>query len=68
MKDGIGVVIGEENTAPELQNCSMVLSSSSDEGTRTILGVIGPKRMNYARVISVLDSVLCDMEGAEGDE
>jgi heat-inducible transcriptional repressor len=68
MKDGIGVVIGEENTAPELQNCSMVLSSSSDEGTRTILGVIGPKRMNYARVISVLDRVLCDMEGAEGDE
>jgi heat-inducible transcriptional repressor len=68
MKDGIGVVIGEENAAPELQNCSMVLSSSTDEGTRTILGVIGPKRMNYERVISVLDRVLRDMEGAEGDE
>ncbi|MDR3164957.1 MAG: heat-inducible transcriptional repressor HrcA [Synergistaceae bacterium] len=68
MKDGIGVVIGEENAAPELQNCSVVLSSSSDEGTRTILGVIGPKRMNYERVISVLDRVLCDIESGEGDE
>ncbi|MDR1579886.1 MAG: heat-inducible transcriptional repressor HrcA [Synergistaceae bacterium] len=68
MKDGIGVVIGEENAAPELQNCSMVFSSSSDEGARTILGVIGPKRMNYERVIAVLDRVLCDMGGVEGDE
>jgi heat-inducible transcriptional repressor len=60
-KDGIGVIIGDENTAPELENCSVVLSSSSTEGTRTILGVIGPKRMNYERVISVLDRVLRDV-------
>jgi heat-inducible transcriptional repressor len=68
IRDGIEVVIGEENAAPELQNCSVVLSSSSDGGTRTMLGVIGPKRMNYERVISVLDRVLCNMAGAEGDE
>jgi heat-inducible transcriptional repressor len=61
-KDGIGVIIGDENKAPELENCSVVLSSTSTEGARTILGVIGPKRMNYERVISVLDRVLRDME------
>jgi heat-inducible transcriptional repressor len=61
-KDGFGVIIGDENGAPELENCSVVLSSSSSEGARTILGVIGPKRMNYERVISVLDRVLRDME------
>ena len=60
-KDGIGVIIGDENMVPEFENCSVVLSSSSTEGTRTMLGVIGPKRMNYERVISVLDRVLRDM-------
>jgi heat-inducible transcriptional repressor len=73
-KDGIGVIIGDENRTPELENCSVVLSSSSAEGTRTTLGVIGPKRMNYERVISVLDKVLRDMgevsekPDGEGDE
>jgi heat-inducible transcriptional repressor len=62
-KDGIGVIIGEENQVPELENCSLVMSSASAEGTRTMLGVIGPKRMNYERVISALDRVLCDIEG-----
>jgi heat-inducible transcriptional repressor len=60
-KDGIGVIIGEEHDVPELENCSVVFSSSSSEGQRTMLGVIGPKRMNYERVIAVLDRVLQDM-------
>jgi heat-inducible transcriptional repressor len=62
-RDGIGVIIGEENMVPELKNCSVILSSSSTDRTRTMLGVIGPKRMNYERVITVLDRVLRDMEG-----
>jgi heat-inducible transcriptional repressor len=72
-KDGIGVIIGEENAVPELKNCSVILSSSSTDRTRTMLGVIGPKRMNYERVIAVLDRVLGDMEviaendGGEGE-
>jgi heat-inducible transcriptional repressor len=71
--DGTCVIIGDENAAPEFENCSVVLSSSSSEGTRTTLGVIGPKRMNYERVISVLDRVLRDMveisekQDGEGD-
>jgi len=64
-KDGIGVIIGDENQAPELENCSVVLSSSSTEGTRTMLGVIGPKRMNYERVIAALDRVLCGIDGLD---
>jgi heat-inducible transcriptional repressor len=60
-KDGIGVVIGEEHDVPELENCSVVLSSYGSEGERTVLGVIGPKRMNYERVISILDRVLQDV-------
>jgi heat-inducible transcriptional repressor len=59
--DGIGVMIGEENDQPELEDFSVVLSSSSSEGERTMLGVIGPKRMNYEKVISMLDGVLQDL-------
>ncbi|MDR1482365.1 MAG: heat-inducible transcriptional repressor HrcA [Synergistaceae bacterium] len=59
--DGIGVIIGEEHDVPELENCAVVFSSSSTEGQRTTLGIIGPKRMNYEKVISVLDRVLHDM-------
>jgi heat-inducible transcriptional repressor len=63
VSDGIEVIIGEENRVPELENCSVVLSSSSSGGQQTILGVIGPKRMNYERVISALDKVLRDIAG-----
>jgi len=57
-EDGIKVVIGEEHGVPELSDCSLVLSSASSEGAQTVLGVIGPKRMNYEKVISVLDGVM----------
>lgn len=59
--DGIDVIIGEEHDMPELENCSVVMSTSSTEGQQTMLGVIGPKRMNYEKVISVLDRVLADI-------
>ncbi|MDR1511127.1 MAG: heat-inducible transcriptional repressor HrcA [Synergistaceae bacterium] len=67
-KDGIGVIIGEENMVPELKNCSVILSSSSTDRTRTMLGVIGPKRMNYERVIAALDRVLSEMEGTSEND
>lgn len=59
--NGLGVIIGEEHEVPELENCSVVLSTSSSEGEQTMLGVIGPKRMNYEKVISILDRVLQDI-------
>ena len=59
--EGIKVVIGEEHEMPEMRNCSVVMFSTTTEGERTMLGVIGPKRMNYEKVISVLDRVLQDL-------
>lgn len=70
--DGIGVIIGEEHDVPELENCSVVMSTSTNDGERTMLGVIGPKRMNYEKMIAILDRVLSDItedaaEGRSGD-
>ncbi len=52
----ITIRIGPENQVPELNDCSIVTASYrvGDQSTGT-LGIIGPTRMNYNRVISVLD-------------
>ena len=54
----ISIRIGPENQVPELNDCSIVTASYrvGDHSTGT-LGIIGPTRMNYNRVISVLDFV-----------
>ncbi len=52
----ITIRIGPENGRPELNDCSIVTASYrvGDHSNGT-LGIIGPTRMNYNRVISVLD-------------
>ncbi len=52
----VTIRIGPENGVPELNDCSIVTAhyrvGDNSSGT---LGIIGPTRMNYNRVISVLD-------------
>ncbi|MCD6358354.1 MAG: heat-inducible transcription repressor HrcA [Dehalococcoidia bacterium] len=52
---GVQVIIGTENTDSALKKCSLVLSAyNSGKGTSGIVGVIGPTRMRYHRVISAV--------------
>ncbi len=53
---GVKVIIGRENQAEVLQDYSIVVSQYGlpEEATGTI-GVIGPTRMPYVRVISAID-------------
>lgn len=52
----VTIRIGPENQMPALNDCSIVTASYrvGDHSNGT-LGIIGPTRMNYNRVISVLD-------------
>lgn len=52
----VTIRIGPENQEPALNDCSIVTASYrvGDHSSGT-LGIIGPTRMNYNRVISVLD-------------
>lgn len=52
----VTIRIGPENGVPELSDCSIVTAHYrvGDDSSGT-LGIIGPTRMNYNRVISVLD-------------
>ncbi len=55
---GLEVKIGQENKLKEMENCSIVFSTYSvDNRAYGKIGVIGPTRMQYTRVISTLDCV-----------
>lgn len=50
--------IGSENEAPEFQDCSIVTATyHAGSGTNGTLGIIGPTRMNYQRVLAVLNTM-----------
>ncbi len=54
--DGIQIFIGEESGYQMLDNCSIVTAPYSvDDDVVGVLGVIGPTRMAYERVIPIVD-------------
>jgi heat-inducible transcriptional repressor len=54
---GLTVVIGSENSSPDLHPFSLVISTFQDGDRMGTVGVLGPTRMRYRRAISVVDSV-----------
>ncbi len=54
-KDGITISIGTENDEDDLKNCSMITASYSVDGKPVgKIGVIGPTRMKYSEIISLM--------------
>ena len=54
---GVQIFIGEESGYQMLDECSLVTAPySSDDGVIGVLGVIGPTRMAYERVIPIVDA------------
>lgn len=52
------VFIGEENIIPEIQSCSLIATSFElPELGRGVIGILGPKRMNYAFNMATLEMV-----------
>ncbi len=52
---GLTVVIGAEHPDPTLRSFSLIASTYSDPAGSGTIGVIGPTRMRYSRVIAVVD-------------
>ncbi len=49
------VIIGEENDVEDMQDLSFVISSYKSGGRALgVVGIIGPKRMNYTQVIPIV--------------
>lgn len=59
---GIQVRIGAENSVEAISNCSLITASYSIDGQLLgTIGILGPTRMEYGKVISLLDHLSKDM-------
>jgi heat-inducible transcriptional repressor len=55
--EGVCIFIGADNELFQLTGCSTIVAPISDSGGSFVgaLGIIGPTRMNYARIIPMVD-------------
>ena len=55
--EGVQIFIGSENQLFEHAGCSMIIAPYHDKRRQLVgaLGVIGPVRMNYAKIIPMVD-------------
>jgi len=55
--EGVQIFIGADNDLFNVAGCSMIVESFKDSDERVIgaIGIIGPTRMNYARIIPMVD-------------
>lgn len=57
-EEGLSVKIGAENRQPELHGVSLVSSTyKMGDGTVGVLGIMGPRRMEYGRMIALVEGV-----------
>ena len=57
LADGVSIFIGSENKLFSLSGSSLIVAPFKDEKRKVVgvLGVIGPTRLNYARIIPMVD-------------
>lgn len=55
--DGVQIFIGSDNSLFQLSGCSLIVSPYSTDNGRIVgaIGVIGPTRLNYSRIIPMVD-------------
>jgi heat-inducible transcriptional repressor len=52
--DDVSISIGEENTNEKLKDYSIICSSYSLGDIKGSIGIIGPKRINYSKMVSLI--------------
>lgn len=60
---GIQVYIGEEAPLQNMQDCSVVTATYElEEGMKGTIGIIGPKRMDYDKVVGTLKTLMHQLD------
>lgn len=55
-KPGVKILIGDEVEAPEINGLTLITSTYNDaEGNKGYLGVLGPTRINYAKIVPLVE-------------
>ena len=67
-QDDITISIGEENYKPQAKECS-IISAEYSFGNRPIgkIGLIGPRRINYSKVIAIMSEVVKELNNILND-
>lgn len=62
-KNGIQVYIGSEAPVPAMKDCSVVTATYElGEGMRGTVGIIGPKRMDYEKVMGTIKNLMDQLD------
>ena len=62
-KNEIQVYIGDETPVESMKDCSVVTANYVlGDGLRGSIGIVGPKRMDYDKVVSTLRSLMSQLE------
>jgi heat-inducible transcriptional repressor len=60
---GIQVYIGEETSVQSMKDCSVVTATYElSDGVKGSIGIVGPKRMDYEKVVSTLQTLMTQMD------
>ena len=66
-KSGIQIYIGDENQVESMKDCSVVTATYElGEGMKGTIGIIGPKRMDYEKVVDTMHTLMSQMEELYG--
>jgi heat-inducible transcriptional repressor len=66
---GIQVYIGDETPVQSMKDCSVVTATYElGEGMRGTIGIIGPKRMDYDKVVGTLKSIRSQLDELYRDD
>ncbi|MBR5712471.1 MAG: heat-inducible transcription repressor HrcA [Lachnospiraceae bacterium] len=61
---GIQVYIGDESPIEATKDCSVVTATYHiEEGVYGKIGIIGPRRMDYRKVVSTLQNLMTELDG-----
>ena len=62
-ESGIQVYIGDEMPVQSMKDCSVVTANYElGEGIRGTIGIIGPKRMDYEKVLTTLKNLMTQLD------
>lgn len=62
-QNDLQILIGNENTIQSMKDCSVITTTyKMGDNTTGTIGILGPTRMNYSQVISVLNSMVKNIE------
>ena len=66
--DGIHVYIGTENDSDVMKDTTLIFKNINLGNSQFAVGVIGPKRMNYSKVIDMINRLANGIDRMLSDE